>query len=230
MTTSDPFLQTVGLVASGIVVLAGCVAFAILPKTMMLDYRWPLLVWSHYRHIIGRVASKARPYGHLDFVTHQGVDFQEQLGPHGAPDLMYGPCADSECGMVICDIESIDSMEKSLITTEGKSLAALSLLLKKQAFIDPLLMKRLDELNIREKAVPLRWGFNSLAVKVDNPATQEWIRAKYLGSSFSGLDLGDFLVNPQNELRAKLLEDIPFLPLVTLEWFLPPMMLIFSDC
>jgi hypothetical protein len=145
-------------------------------------------------------------------------------------DLRYGLCSSSDRLVAIVDYEALETLERhSLI---GEKVRRLNL-----ASSNKHLTRKVTKIcrsfsiidKIREdnpKFLPLRWGFNSLAIKVSNPDLANQIFSDFQDNP---IDLYDFFTSVDHPLRRILLENNQNCPLLALDWHLPVMMLLIQS-
>lgn len=231
ISASDPWLQVTALSCISIVVVSlTFYLYGVNKQQIIIGKPWPFVVWSHYRPLLTKVAAAVRPQGNLDFVTHQGDDLSEHLCVTGPAELRYGPCQVDKTIALICDVEAMEEVLKAPFIKDRAINIDLECLGVPDRFpIHESLAKKLRiDGNQPAHFMPMRWGFNALAIKCDDTNLANVLREKFLGPTFSGIDLFDFITNPGNEIRLLLQVNGADCPLITFEWFLPPMMLLVS--
>lgn len=231
LSANDPWLQFYSLILTSLaVVTLTLYLYSVHKHQVVLANTWPFVVWSHYRPLLTKVAAAVRPHGYLDFVTHQGSDLNNHLLDTGPVEMRYGPCKVGETVVLICDVEAMEEIAQAPLIKDRATNVALEGLGAPDRFSIHTELAKLLRINVDQPTqfIPMRWGFNALAIKCDDPKVVNTLREQFLGRDFAGIDLFDFITNRDNETRRLLRVDDLDCPMITFEWFLPPMMLLVS--
>jgi|GEM_PF-5020670 len=235
IVSSEPWIQLAALAIAALVLIPGTMYFWwVRRRTLPLQHRWPFIVWSHYRPLMGRLASMVRPAGSIDFVTHRGADLPDRLAPGGLDDLSYGTCRPDVAVVVIVDVEAVPAITDSRFVATQMRLLPLDPLLGPDTAIreirkGPLAEKLFPVGDETTEFLPLRWGFNTLAIRIADKRVADDIRGKYWDNDnrqTQAVDLFQFFTSSTHPLRARLVEHEPTCPLIAFDWYLPAMMLL----
>lgn len=202
-------------------------------KQLKLNKRWQVLAWTHYRQILSEAMVKSLNRKRrilFDFVTFHGWNFEHMLKSGFYSEFQYAIGNKYNLDMVIFDIEYLDDFLKGI---EFQNVDRRYRLVPNETFLSDKLIKtnRVSKFkktltpNTDTYAIPLRWGFNGVTIKL-SPASIENLAKK--GIDFDKIINFDinWLIDENNEFYKFVNGPSKPCRVIALDWYLPTMMLI----
>jgi len=208
-------------------------------KRLNLHHRWQALAWTHYRPVLADALIKSATKtgdSRFDFMTFYGGHFERLLTGGFYSEMQYTRGCTRHLDFVIFDIEYLEDLRVGVPFEGEKSnykLVPLEKFLRERELgitltVPPQFQHALRPLSHTTYAIPLRWGFNGVALKL-SAASDEMLKRK-------GISIDD---NTKFDLQWITDESSPFYQwlcdpnepcwVVALDWYLPTMMLIAWD-
>jgi hypothetical protein len=190
-------------------------------KRLKLQGRWQILAWTHYRGVLAEAQAKSLHQGVLkiDFLTFYNGQFEDRINKF-YQEIQYVADSYPHLDAVIFDIEYFDDLRDGVMFGDRQFR-----LIPYESFMEyPIDLQQLSLPEVVRKvlcvqgvgtlALPLRWGYTGFGRKLQ-PGVGGCL------ANEPSIDI-DWLINDTDE-RGWLKEN-PCL--VTLDWYLPTMMLL----
>jgi hypothetical protein len=212
-----------------LVILVGLIIVAVIlavkayeaRKRLKLQGRWQILAWTHYRGVLAEAQAKSLHQGVLkiDFLTFYNGQFEDRINKF-YQELQYVADSYPHLDAVIFDIEYFDDLRDGVMFGDRRFR-----LIPYESFMEyPIDLQRLnlprvvrDVLHVPgvgTLALPLRWGFTGFGRKLQPGVGGRLANEPYIDIYWLTTDTDEqrwLIGNPC---------------LVTLDWYLPTMMLL----
>lgn len=208
-------------------------------ERLYLRRKWQALAWTHYRQVLAEALVRSCSEDmqiKFDFVTFYNGNFERLLNGGFYSELQYTRGSKHELDLVIFDIEYLDDLTDGVQFDEAdypfKLVPFDRFLEEKEIGQFPAMPDQFKNV-LRPKydltwALPLRWGFTGVAAKL-TPGCR--LRLKSRGfdlDSCTQFDL-DWLTDTGSEFYRWLQDPNEPCWVVSLDWYLPTMMLVACD-
>lgn len=205
-------------------------------ERLQLNHRWQALAWTHYRQILSEALVRSSSGGGgdicFDFVTYYGREFEHLLKKEFYSEIQYTRGSKRQIDLIVFDIEYLNVVQQGIrFDEQGPSFAIVPLesFLSEDRVLQLMTMPGHFKEVVRPHygltyALPLRWGYTGIVAKL-SPGCRERLKTK-LGGFGPCFDLA-WITNPEHSVYKCLLDEK--CRVVSLDWYLPAMMLIAWD-